>query len=68
MGCLILRIPDEILPIFKRFEDNEFGPSPTRGVGGPLHAAGPGVPGPHVGGEAGEGAAGLEMSGQKEEV
>jgi choline dehydrogenase len=28
---------DDILPIFKSFEDNEFGPSPTRGVGGPLH-------------------------------
>jgi choline dehydrogenase len=27
----------DILPIFKSFEDNEFGPSPTRGVGGPLH-------------------------------
>ena len=27
----------DILPIFKAFEDNEFGPSPTRGVGGPLH-------------------------------
>ncbi len=28
---------NDILPIFKSFEDNEFGPSPTRGVGGPLH-------------------------------
>ncbi|MBX7433899.1 GMC family oxidoreductase N-terminal domain-containing protein [Mycobacterium sp. Y57] len=28
---------DEILPIFRSFEDNGFGPSPTRGVGGPLH-------------------------------
>lgn len=28
---------DEILPIFKTFEDNEFGASPTRGSGGPLH-------------------------------
>ncbi|MDY6995588.1 MAG: GMC family oxidoreductase N-terminal domain-containing protein [Actinomycetota bacterium] len=27
----------DILPIYKAFEDNEFGPSPTRGVGGPLH-------------------------------
>lgn len=27
----------DILPIFRDFEDNEFGPSPTRGVGGPLH-------------------------------
>jgi choline dehydrogenase-like flavoprotein len=30
---------DDILPIFKGFEDNEFGPSPTRGVGGPLHVS-----------------------------
>ena len=28
---------DEILPIFKAFEDNAFGASPTRGAGGPLH-------------------------------
>jgi choline dehydrogenase-like flavoprotein len=28
---------NDILPIFKSFEHNEFGPSPTRGVGGPLH-------------------------------
>ena len=28
---------DEILPIFKGFEDNQFGSSSTRGVGGPLH-------------------------------
>ena len=28
---------DEMLPIFKTFEDNMFGPSPTRGTGGPLH-------------------------------
>ena len=28
---------DVILPIFKSFEDNEFGPSATRGAGGPLH-------------------------------
>jgi choline dehydrogenase len=27
----------DILPIFKSFEDNEFGASPTRGAGGPLH-------------------------------
>lgn len=32
---------DEILPIFKGFEDNEFGTSPTRGVGGPLHISVP---------------------------
>jgi choline dehydrogenase-like flavoprotein len=30
---------NDILPIFKGFEDNEFGPSPTRGVGGPLHVS-----------------------------
>lgn len=29
----------DILPIFKGFEDNEFGPSSTRGVGGPLHVS-----------------------------
>jgi choline dehydrogenase len=28
---------NDILPIFKSFENNEFGPSPTRGVGGPLN-------------------------------
>jgi choline dehydrogenase len=27
----------DILPIFKAFENNEFGPSATRGVGGPLN-------------------------------
>ncbi|MCT7658896.1 GMC family oxidoreductase [Mycobacterium deserti] len=27
---------DSMLPVFKRMEDNRFGPSPTRGVGGPL--------------------------------
>jgi choline dehydrogenase len=27
----------EMLPIFKAFENNEFGPSATRGVGGPLN-------------------------------
>ena len=32
---------DDILPIFKAFEDNEFGPSPTRGVGGPVHVSVP---------------------------
>lgn len=32
---------DEILPIYRAFEDNEFGPSPTRGVGGPLHISVP---------------------------
>jgi choline dehydrogenase-like flavoprotein len=30
---------NDILPIFKGFEDNEFGASPTRGVGGPLHVS-----------------------------
>jgi choline dehydrogenase len=30
---------NDILPIFKSFENNEFGPSPTRGVGGPLHVS-----------------------------
>jgi choline dehydrogenase len=30
---------DDILPIFTSFEDNEFGASPTRGVGGPLHVS-----------------------------
>jgi choline dehydrogenase len=30
---------NDILPIFKSFEDNEFGPSPTRGTGGPLHVS-----------------------------
>ncbi|MDT5391881.1 MAG: choline dehydrogenase [Mycobacterium sp.] len=30
---------NDILPIFKSFEDNEFGPSPTRGAGGPLHVS-----------------------------
>ncbi|MCV7280256.1 GMC family oxidoreductase N-terminal domain-containing protein [Mycolicibacterium flavescens] len=28
---------DDILPIFKTFEDNAFGASATRGAGGPLH-------------------------------
>ncbi len=30
---------NDILPIFTSFEDNEFGPSPTRGTGGPLHVS-----------------------------
>jgi choline dehydrogenase len=30
---------DDILPIFTSFEDHEFGPSPTRGAGGPLHVS-----------------------------
>lgn len=37
---------DDILPIFKQFEDNAFGPSPTRGVGGPLHISVPRDPDP----------------------
>jgi choline dehydrogenase len=37
---------DEILPIFKLLEDNEFGASPTRGVGGPLHISVPRDPDP----------------------
>jgi choline dehydrogenase len=37
---------DEILPIFKILEDHEFGASPTRGVGGPLHISVPGDPDP----------------------
>ncbi|GAC1401535.1 MAG: GMC family oxidoreductase N-terminal domain-containing protein [Mycobacterium sp.] len=35
---------NNILPIFKAFEDNQFGPSPTRGVGGPLHITQPRFP------------------------
>lgn len=35
---------DHILPIFKAFEDNQFGASPTRGVGGPLHISQPKFP------------------------
>ncbi|MCP9272557.1 GMC family oxidoreductase [Mycolicibacterium arenosum] len=30
---------DDILPVFKGFEDNAFGASPTRGAGGPLHVS-----------------------------
>ncbi|MET0473528.1 MAG: GMC family oxidoreductase N-terminal domain-containing protein [Mycobacterium sp.] len=30
---------NDVLPIFKGFENNEFGRSPTRGVGGPLHVS-----------------------------
>jgi choline dehydrogenase-like flavoprotein len=32
---------DQILPIFTSFEDNQFGASPTRGAGGPLHISTP---------------------------
>jgi choline dehydrogenase len=35
---------DHILPIYKAFEDNQFGVSPTRGVGGPLHISQPRFP------------------------
>lgn len=35
---------DEMLPIFRGFEDNGFGPSRTRGVGGPLHVSIPSDP------------------------
>ncbi len=37
---------DHILPIFTSFEDNQFGPSPTRGSGGPLHISTPPDPDP----------------------
>ena len=37
---------DEILPIFKAFENNGFGASPTRGVGGPLPVTVPRDPDP----------------------
>lgn len=36
----------DILPIFTSFEDNQFGTSPTRGVGGPLHISVPRDPDP----------------------
>ena len=32
---------DDMLPIFMGFEDSAFGPSPTRGSGGPLHISVP---------------------------
>ncbi len=37
---------DDILPIFKTFEDNEFGATATRGAGGPLHVSVPRDPDP----------------------
>ena len=37
---------DEMLPIFRIFEDNEFGASPTRGTGGPVHISVPRDPDP----------------------
>ena len=30
---------DDMLPVFKKIEDNEFGPSEVRGAGGPLHVS-----------------------------
>lgn len=36
----------EILPIFTSFEDNQFGASPIRGAGGPLHISVPRDPDP----------------------
>ncbi len=35
-----------MLPIFRIFEDNEFGASPTRGTGGPVHISVPRDPDP----------------------
>ena len=37
---------DDMLPIFRGFEDHEFGPAPTRGAGGPLHISVPRDPDP----------------------
>ena len=37
---------DNILPIFRSFEDNQFGASPVRGAGGPLHLTVPRDPDP----------------------
>ena len=37
---------NDMLPIFKDFEDNVLGPSPTRGVGGPVHVSVPRDPDP----------------------
>ncbi|MCK0176434.1 GMC family oxidoreductase N-terminal domain-containing protein [Mycolicibacterium sp. F2034L] len=37
---------DDILPIFKRFENHQFGGSATRGTGGPLHVSVPRDPDP----------------------
>jgi choline dehydrogenase len=37
---------DDMLPIFRGFEDNEFGSSPTRGSAGPLHISVPRDPDP----------------------
>jgi choline dehydrogenase len=36
----------DVLPIFKMFENNALGASPTRGVGGPLHITVPHDPDP----------------------
>jgi choline dehydrogenase len=37
---------DDILPFFKAIEDNQYGPSPTRGSGGPVHITAPRDPDP----------------------
>ena len=37
---------NDMLPIFKGFEDNILGASPTRGVGGPVHISIPREPDP----------------------
>lgn len=37
---------DDMLPIFRGFEDHEFGASPTRGAGGPVHVSVPRDPDP----------------------
>jgi choline dehydrogenase-like flavoprotein len=37
---------DDMLPVFRGFEDNEFGASPTRGAGGPVHISVPRDPDP----------------------
>ena len=37
---------NDLLPIFKSIEDNEFGPTETRGAGGPVHVSVPRRPDP----------------------
>jgi choline dehydrogenase len=39
---------DDILPYYKKFEDHQYGASPTRGSGGPLHITTPSDPDPLV--------------------
>ena len=51
---------DDLLPIFKSFEDNAFGASQTRGAGGPLHISTPESPDPLCG-ELIEAGAGLGL-------